>query len=80
LLWQARLATQAPEIDGLCYVNDLGGGEPRVGEMRSLRVTEAHDYDLVGELVDNPEQGYRPQSLSSPFHILSSSAEIHASR
>ena len=51
LLWQARLSTQAPEIDGLTYINDFGGSEPKPGEIRMLRVTEAHDYDLVGALV-----------------------------
>ena len=55
LLWQARLSTQAPEIDGFCYINDFGAATPRVGEIRQLRVTEAHDYDLVGELVDDAE-------------------------
>ena len=24
LVWQARLSTQAPEIDGFCYINDFG--------------------------------------------------------
>jgi ribosomal protein S12 methylthiotransferase len=60
LLWEARLSTQAPEIDGVCYINDFGPGEPRPGEMRTLRVTEAHDYDLVGELIDAPENTYVP--------------------
>ena len=54
LLWEARLSTQAPEIDGVCYINDFGDSEPRPGQIRRLRITEAHDYDLVGELVDNP--------------------------
>ncbi len=52
MLWEARLSTQAPEIDGVCYINDFGGSEPRPGQMRRLRITEVHDYDLVGELVD----------------------------
>jgi ribosomal protein S12 methylthiotransferase len=52
LLWEARLPTQAPEIDGVCYINDFGDSAPRPGQMRQLRITEAHDYDLVGELVD----------------------------
>lgn len=71
LLWECRLATQAPEIDGICYINDFGPGAPRPGEMRMLRVTEAHDYDLIGELVDPPEQSFvlRQQS-SNPFPIL----------
>ena len=29
LLWQARMSTQAPEIDGFCYINDFAGAEPR---------------------------------------------------
>ena len=71
LLWEGRLATQAPEIDGVCYINDFGPGAPRPGEMRMLRVTEAHDYDLVGELVDPPEQSFTfHQQASSLFPIL----------
>jgi ribosomal protein S12 methylthiotransferase len=51
LLWQARLATQAPEIDGICYVNDVEGGAPAPGQRRRFRSTAAHDYDLVGTLL-----------------------------
>jgi ribosomal protein S12 methylthiotransferase len=52
LVWQARLSTQAPEIDGVCYITDAGEGPLRAGEMRRMRITEAHDYELSGELVD----------------------------
>src|SRR5271165_1960881 len=50
LLWQARMSTQAPEIDGVCYINDCEGAPPERGEIRRMRITEAHDYDLVGAL------------------------------
>ncbi|HTC34672.1 MAG TPA: 30S ribosomal protein S12 methylthiotransferase RimO [Bryobacteraceae bacterium] len=50
LLWQARMSTQAPEIDGFCYVNDFAGAAPQRGEIRRMRITEAHDYDLIGTL------------------------------
>ncbi len=51
----------------------LVSGEPRPGEIRKLRVTEAHDYDLVGELVDTPEHSYvSPKRELSPFPILPS--------
>ncbi len=74
LLWEARLGTQAPEIDGVCYINDFGSGEnvPRPGEMRILRVTEAHDYDLVGELTDGPERAMENEvaGAANPFPIL----------
>jgi ribosomal protein S12 methylthiotransferase len=55
LLWEGRMATQAPEIDGVTLINDFIGAEPRPGEIRMLRVTEAHDYDLVGTLLEPAE-------------------------
>jgi ribosomal protein S12 methylthiotransferase len=75
MLWQARLATQAPEIDGVCLVNDFGPAEPQLGEMRRIRITQAHDYDLVGELVDASEPGSRKYAESqNPFVILPQAA------
>jgi len=47
---------QAPEIDGQVYLND-GFGYP--GEFVTVEVTEAHDYDLVGRVVERPEQPSR---------------------
>jgi ribosomal protein S12 methylthiotransferase len=57
LVWQARLSTQAPEIDGVAYISDPGEHPLRSGEIRKMRITEAHDYDLTGELVDEPIAG-----------------------
>ncbi|HVP00912.1 MAG TPA: 30S ribosomal protein S12 methylthiotransferase RimO [Bryobacteraceae bacterium] len=54
LVWQARASTQAPEIDGVCYISDPGEHPLKAGEFRNLLVTEAHDYDLTGALVDAP--------------------------
>ena len=51
LLWEARLSTQAPEIDGVTLINDVEGAAPRRGEIRRLRITESHDYDVVGTLL-----------------------------
>ncbi len=48
LLMEARLATQAPEVDGIVYIND---GDYKVGDIQICRITEAHDYDLVGHIV-----------------------------
>ncbi len=55
LLWEGRLSTQAPEIDGVTLINDFEGAEPRPGEIRRLRITESHDYDLVGTLLASTE-------------------------
>ncbi|MBM3726651.1 MAG: 30S ribosomal protein S12 methylthiotransferase RimO [Acidobacteria bacterium] len=69
LLWQARMPSQAPEIDGVCLINDFGSVQPFPGQFRRLRVTEAHDYDLVGELIDAPAE-LAPPRPSNPFPIL----------
>ncbi len=50
LLWQGRLSTQAPEVDGVVYIND---GPVKAGVIQTVLITEAHDYDLVGHVVDS---------------------------
>ena len=68
LLWEGRLTTQAPEIDGVTLINDFEGAEPRAGEIRRLRITAAHDYDLVGTLLAPTEPA--PRFASAPLvHI-----------
>jgi ribosomal protein S12 methylthiotransferase len=69
LLWQARMSTQAPEIDGFCYVNDFAGASPRRGEIRRMRITEAHDYDLIGAL-DVASEEPMPMAPADAFQIL----------
>ncbi len=54
LVWQARLATQAPSIDGVCYISDPGEAPLTAGEFRRMHIAKAHDYDLTGELTDTP--------------------------
>jgi len=52
LLLEGRTAMQAPEIDGKVFVNDYPeGNEPKEGEFYRCRITAAHDYDLVAEIV-----------------------------
>jgi ribosomal protein S12 methylthiotransferase len=68
-LWQGRLATQAPEIDGVSYITDFNGSEARPGEIRKMRISEAYDYDLAGALIDSPETA-APGLRASPFPIL----------
>ncbi len=63
LLWEGRMPTQAPEIDGVTLINDYEGAAPRQGEIRRLRITEAHDYDVVGALL--PPMETRPNGLVS---------------
>lgn len=50
LLLQGRMSQQAPEIDGVVLIND---GTADVGSIVHVRITDTHDYDLVGEIVEN---------------------------
>ena len=52
LLLEGRTAMHAPEIDGKVLVNDAPENlQPRPGEFYRCRITEAHDYDLVAEIL-----------------------------
>ena len=52
LLLEGRTAMHAPEIDGKVFVNEYPQGpEPKKGDFYRCRITEAHDYDLVAEIV-----------------------------
>ena len=52
LLLAGRTAGMAPDVDGRVLINR---GEARVGTIVPVRFTEAHPYDLVGEIVGRPE-------------------------
>jgi ribosomal protein S12 methylthiotransferase len=57
LVMAGRHAGQAPDIDGQVY---LGGGEVLPGQMRRVRITQASDYDLVGDVVDGEPPAPEP--------------------
>ncbi|MEP6848188.1 MAG: 30S ribosomal protein S12 methylthiotransferase RimO [Acidobacteriota bacterium] len=52
LLFQGRFEGQTQDIDGYILINDIPEGlEPQLGAIYNVRITEAHDYDLVGQIV-----------------------------
>ncbi len=50
LLLEGRTPFQAPDIDGCVYISS---GQADVGEIVAVRITEAHVYDLVGEMLES---------------------------
>lgn len=52
LVMVGRHQGQAPDVDGVVY---LGRGTLQPGQMVTVQILEAHAYDLVGEVVDDPE-------------------------
>jgi ribosomal protein S12 methylthiotransferase len=52
LLLQARLESQAPEVDGHVLINDVPDGfNAHPGDFIEIEITEAHEYDLVARAV-----------------------------
>src|SRR6267378_2573312 len=52
LLWQGRMETQAPDIDGCVLINDAPEGlAPSPDDLVNVLLTEAQQYDLVGRIV-----------------------------
>jgi ribosomal protein S12 methylthiotransferase len=50
LVMMGRHRGQAPDVDGQVYLS----GDVTPGEMRRVSITQASDYDLVGDVVDEP--------------------------
>jgi ribosomal protein S12 methylthiotransferase len=48
LLLSGRTATMAPDVDGRVLINK---GQGNIGEITTVRFTEAYPYDLIGEIV-----------------------------
>ncbi|MHB0970244.1 MAG: 30S ribosomal protein S12 methylthiotransferase RimO [Thermoanaerobaculia bacterium] len=50
-LLEARIASQAPEIDGKLYVNDGIESVPAFPFFADVEITDAHPYDVVGGII-----------------------------
>ena len=79
LLWEGRSMGQAPEIDGVIYINDFNETDVHPGQIRRIRITESHDYDLVGEVIDQPGSQFVPEQQVM-FNILPNSSAQRASK
>jgi ribosomal protein S12 methylthiotransferase len=73
LVWEARLQGMAPDIDGKVYVNDvvspeagaIDGHIPQPGDLVRIEITESHDYDLVGRILDVVRPAARRDAATS---------------
>jgi ribosomal protein S12 methylthiotransferase len=82
LVMVGRHAGQAPDIDGVVY---LSGGptaiEARPGELRTVRIESASDYDLLGELTSEdaialPKPKKKASSVSPLAHRSSDGRRV----
>lgn len=51
LLMQGRLESQAPEIDGICLINDSEVEDMKNGNFYTIEITRALGHDLLGRIV-----------------------------
>jgi ribosomal protein S12 methylthiotransferase len=61
LVMKGRHAGQAPDIDGSVYLSE---GEAHAGQMRRVRIVQASDWDLVGELLDDVTAAAPPRRVA----------------
>ncbi len=55
LVWEARLQSMAPDIDGKLYLTDIelpGGEIAESGDVVKVRITKTDAYDLIGRVVE----------------------------
>ena len=51
LLLSGRSIRQAPEVDGQVYIT---AGRAEIGDIVPLKITDSSEYDLIGEIVEEP--------------------------
>jgi hypothetical protein len=55
LVWEARLQSMAPDIDGKLYLTDIelpGGEFADTGDVARVEITKTDAYDLIGRVVE----------------------------
>ncbi len=73
----------APEIDGKLYLNDIEvagtGLSARTGDVVTAEITETHEYDLVGrvvEILDVPRPAVAQIPTIAPVQRVSTGAAL----
>jgi ribosomal protein S12 methylthiotransferase len=55
LVWEARLESMAPDIDGKLYLTDIempNGETAATGDVVKVEITKTDAYDLIGRVVE----------------------------
>ena len=75
LVMMGRHAGQAPEIDGCVF---LSGGPVQPGELHKATITQASEYDLVGEVAEDGTalESARPPTAPALVHKSSDGRRV----
>jgi ribosomal protein S12 methylthiotransferase len=70
LVWEARLESMAPDIDGKLYLTDIElptGEIASTGDVVQVEITKTDAYDLIGRVVEiQSRKSLRPMAASEP--------------
>ena len=83
LVWEARLEGMAPDIDGKLYLNDIEIAgttiSARTGDVITAEITETHEYDTVGrvvEILEVPRPAVAHIPATAPLQRVSTGAAL----
>jgi ribosomal protein S12 methylthiotransferase len=81
LVWEARHQGMAPEIDGKLYLNDIevpgSSLAARPGDIVTAEITETHEYDLVGRVIEILDVPRAAQSaVTAPVQRVATGAAL----
>jgi ribosomal protein S12 methylthiotransferase len=69
LVWEARLESMAPDIDGKLYLTDIelpSGEVAESGDVVKVKITRTDAYDLIGRVVEIQSRPVLRQMESAP--------------
>jgi ribosomal protein S12 methylthiotransferase len=69
---KGRHPGQAPDIDGSVYLSE---GEAAPGQIRRVKIVQASDWDLVGELLDEGAAAEASPSRRVSLKVIGSARE-----
>jgi len=81
LVWEARLETMAPEIDGKLFLSDIEteAGAARPGDIVEVEITQSHEYDLAGrvtQILGARAEKFPALPLESPARRIGTGAAL----
>jgi tRNA A37 methylthiotransferase MiaB len=81
LVWEARLESMAPEIDGKLYLTDIelpNGDVAVAGDVARVEITKVDAYDLIGRVAEIlPRPAARDNDFAAPVSTLPPSEKLH---
>jgi ribosomal protein S12 methylthiotransferase len=81
LVWEARLESMAPDIDGKLYLTDIelpSGEVAAAGDVAQVEITKTDAYDLIGRVVEIlPRRGAHAFAASAQVRAVPPAEKLH---